>query len=582
MNWERTSRKRGSRRWFLGVAGGTAGAAGLAALGCTGGTKQPSTPTAGQSATNGASSTPNATRTRAPGSQRGEALRYTGYVANDGLFDPHKTQAGPFYGQQALVFSRLLAYQSQADGSIVADLATKLPETPDAQTYLFNLNPNARWHEDSPMNGRRVTAQDVKFSIERQRDGDPSFVRKAQWQNVDSIEAPTDTQVVVKLKAPFAAMAGLFADVNGFIVAPEVTANNGAYAADRQPGSGPFKWVEWSDGKFASVARNPNWHGGNSRPFLDGVTVFQPKDANEVEAGLRTKGLDVAFVGRPQAERLKKAVPQLKEATVGQTRFFGMRFFTPTTPYDDPRVRTAMTIALDRRAMLDQFFAGSGEMNPWISWPNTRWSLPQAELANLPGYRQGAGGRNQDITDAKAMLAAYTSTKKMPDELGLLVVDDAEVTLGMGSLISKQLRETLGLNVVVRSVTIADLVGRLFQGQAPWAAGPDSGWIDLDDWVYPYFHSNGTRNSFPLRDTEMDALIDAQRVELDAARRQKIGFDIQRKLLTLNVGANFVSERVVALAWEYVKNFPLDASDGYQHRFADCWIDVNDPSFRGR
>ena len=161
-------------------------------------------------------------------------------------------------------------------------------------------------------------------------------------------------------------------------------------------------------------------------------------------------------------------------------------------------------------------------------------------------------------------------------------MDDAEVTLGMGSLISKQLRENLGLKVVVRSVTISELVGRLFQGQAPWAAGPDSGWIDLDDWVYPYFHSSGTRNSFPLRDTEMDTLIEAQRVELDAARRQKIGFDIQRKLLTLNVGANFVSERVVALAWEYVKNFPLDASDGYQHRFADCWIDIADPSFRGR
>jgi hypothetical protein len=53
-------------------------------------------------------------------------------------------------------------------------------------------------------------------------------------------------------------------------------------------------------------------------------------------------------------------------------------------------------------------------------------------------------------------------------------------------------------------------------------------------------------------------------------------------LLNLNVGVNFVSERVVALAHPYVRNFPLDVSDGYQHRFADCWIDQNDPSFRGR
>lgn len=581
MDWERIARQRASRRRFLGVAGGMAGAVGLAAAGCSGGNGKRPLPGATEDVDDG-ESTPTPLPTRPPGSRRGEALRYTGYVAGDGLFDPHKTQAGPFYGQQALVYSRLLAYQNQADGSIVADLATTLPEQPDPLTYIFRLNRRARWHRESPMNGRTVTGADVKYSIERQRDGDPSFAHKARWTNVDSIETPAPDQVIVKVKAPLAALTEFFADVNAFIVAPEATAEGRDYTLESQPGSGPFAWVEWADGKFASVARNATWHGGGDRPFLDGVTVFQPKDENEVEAGLRTKKLDVAFVGRPQADRLRKAVPQLQESTVGQARFFGMRFFTPIAPYDDVRVRTAISIALDRRAMLDQFFAGSGELNPWISWPNTRWSLPQAELAGFPGYRQGTGGRGQDIADATALLAAYTSSKTIPDDLALLVVDDAEATLGMGSLMSAQLKANLGLNVAVNPVTIGDLVKRLLEGGAPWAAGPDSGWVDLDDWVYPYFHSAGTRNSFPLRDADMDALIESQRVEFDTAARRAIGHDIQRKLLALNVGANFVSERVVALAWNYVKGFPLDASDGYQHRFADCWIDASDPSFRGR
>jgi ABC-type transport system substrate-binding protein len=259
-----------------------------------------------------------------------------------------------------------------------------------------------------------------------------------------------------------------------------------------------------------------------------------------------------------------------------------MRFFLPQFPYNDARFRAAVSIALDRRDMVQHFFSGSGELNPWISWPITRWSLPQSELANLSGYRQGAAGREADISEAKTLLAAFTAEKKLPDELALFVLDDAERTLRMGSLMRDQLKQTLGLNVGVYPMAIGELINRLLTGQAPWAAGPDNGWIDLDDWVFPYFHSTGTKNSFPIRDADLDKLIESQRVELDEGRRREIGFEIQRKLLTLNAGVNFVSERVVSLGWSYVKDFPLDAADGYQHRFANCWIDRNDGAFRGR
>jgi ABC-type transport system substrate-binding protein len=259
-----------------------------------------------------------------------------------------------------------------------------------------------------------------------------------------------------------------------------------------------------------------------------------------------------------------------------------MRFFIPQAPYNDVRFRTAVTIALDRRKMLEEFFGGSGEVNPWISWPINRWTLPQSELNGLPGYRPGTGGRDQDISDARALLEAFKSASKLPDDIALFVADDAEQSLHLGSIMKQQLKDTLDLNITVYPMPIAELSKRLLDGQAPWAAGPDNGWIDLDEWVYPYFHSEGTKNSFPLRDSGIDGLIVAQRTELDESQRREIGYEIQRRLLKLNVAANFVSERVVALAWPYVRNFPLDASDGYQHRFADCWIDRNDPSFHGR
>lgn len=581
MELERLGGKRGNRRWFLGAGGAAAaGAAGFVTVGCGGDSKKPFTP---PGATPIETALPAASATAAPQQgKRGDTLRYTGFVASDASQDPHKTQAGPFYGQQALVFSRLLAYESQITGKLTPDLATGMPEQPDPQTITFRLNPNARWHDRDPLNARAVTAQDVEYSLRRQIDGDPSFVRKSQWANVDSIQVPDPQTVTLKLKAPQAALINAFADVNAFIVAPELVDKGRNFAPDIQVGSGPFRWVEWSEGKFASVARNPKWHGGNDRPNLDGVTIFQPKNTEEVEADLRTKKLDVALVGRPQADRLKERVSALQESTIGHSLFFGMRFFLPQAPYNDARFRAAVSIAVDRRDLLQQFFAGSGEVNPWISWPITRWSLPQAELANTPGYRPGANGRATDIAEAKALLAAFAAEKAVPEDLPLFVLDDAEKNLRMGSIMRDQLRESLGLKVTIYPVPIGELISRLLTGQAPWAAGPDNGWVDLDDWVFPYFHSSGTKNSFPIRDADLDKLIEGQRSELDEARRREIGFEIQRKLLALNAGVNFVSERVVALGWSYVRDFPLDAADGYQHRFADCWIDRSDPNFRGR
>ena len=583
MEFERLGGKAVSRRRFLGLTGAAAGAAGLAAAGCGGGGGSNRTIVPGGASPAAAATSAASTSARAGDNQHGGTLQYTGFVVSDGIYDPHKTQAGPYYGQQALVYSRLLAYKSQYDATIGVDLAQSMPEQPDAKTVTFKLNPNAHWDQRDPLKGRPVTSADVKFSIERQNASDSSFVRAAQWADIDKMDTPDDGTITFHLKAPFAGMIDNFASVNAFIVAPELVANGRQFTKDNQMGSGPFQWVDWSEDTFASVARNGKWFGAG-RPFLDGVTVVQPRDTTQVEGDLRVKKLDVASVGRPQADRLKQSIPSLQESTAGRSLFFGMRFFLPTAPFDDGRIRQALSIALDRRAMISQFFAGSGEMNPWISWPIRKWSLPQSELLTLQGYRAGADGRAQDITDAKALLAAYMSDKKLttPPTLSLYVLDQAESALKMGSIMRDQLKANLGLTVTVYPVTNAQMGKGLLDGSYAWAAAPDNGWVDLDDWVFPYFHSTGTRNTFPLRNKAMDTLIESQRTELDAAKRQAIGYDIQRNLLVINAAVNFVSERVVSLAWPYVRQFPLDASDGYQNRFADCYLDHSDPTFRGR
>ncbi len=583
MTREPLGERRVSRRWMLGAMGASAGAAGLAALRCSNGSPSPGGTAPAPDGEDEPTSAAGSPTPRTQDGRRGETLRYTGFVVRDNTFDPHKTQSGPLYGFQSMIYSRLLTYQDQAKGTIAPDLAAGMPETPDAQTLIFRLNPNARWHDLPPLNGRPVTSQDVKYSVERQAAGGAAFARQSQWAVVDSIEAGDERTITFKLKTPMAAMHHLFADPHSFVVAPQAAGDGNDITANTQVGSGPFQWVEWSDGKLASVRRNPNWHGGDRRPNLDGISLVQPESSAGVEAKFRTKALDAALVSRGLADHLRQRFPELTETTMGHSQFFGMRFSLVNDPYNDLRFRSAVTYALDRRAMIDKFFGGSGGVNPWISWPMTDWALPESELTTRPGYRPGEGGRQEDIKEARALLDAFKAEKPVKEELPLFVLDETEAALQFGQVIKDQLAANLALEQVrVVPIPLAELSSLLIAGTAPWAAGPDNGWIDLDDWVYPYFHANGTKNSFPMRDTELTAMIDAQRIELDKAARREIGYNIQRRLLALNAGVNLVSERVVALSWPYVKGLPLDTADGYQHRFADCWIDQADASFRGR
>lgn len=581
--WKPRARRRFSRRKFLAGSGIATLGTGLALAGC-GGNPIPSTNPLGTNTTEEG--------TEAAGTQAGAAsptaagdvapsLTVTGFVFSDGQFDPHKTQIGALHGQQSFVYSRLLSYTDQASGDMTPDLAEEMPEQVDDRTYIFRLRPEARWHDRAPLNGRAVTSDDVRHSFERQMNGDASFVRRDRWDFIESIETPNDEHVVIRTREPFAGSLSRLAGTEAFIVPHEFDEGERSFGQNAQIGSGPFSWIEWDERSFASVARNENWYGG--APKIAGVTLVEPPDSATVEAMLRVRDLDVAFLGAPQAEGLRQNIPELRSQEIGNALFFGMRFTAPVPPFDDVRLRSAISMAIDRREMVDFFFQGAGEPNAWVSWPVKKWALSPAELSEFPGYRLGSGGRDKDIADARALIENMRSDGiDVPSKLTLHCEQTSEEQLSLGSLIARHLLAALDISVDLEALPIDELVDRHFAGEAPWIAGPDTGWLDLDDWVYPYFHSTGLQNSFALRSNRLDGLIEDQRSEFETEARRGLGRDIQRELLAVNVGVNLVSERVVALSWPYVRDFPLDIMDGYQHRFAKTWIDTADPTYRAK
>ena len=148
------------------------------------------------------------------------------------------------------------------------------------------------------------------------------------------------------------------------------------------------------------------------------------------------------------------------------------------------------------------------------------------------------------------------------------------------------LRETLGLKVEgdLDPTEYTKMAQGALEKRLIFTLNYDNGWNDLDDWLYPYFHSQGYKNSFNLSDPDLDAMLEAQRAEFDYERRHQIGLDIQHYLLD-NVLArlDWVAQVSLALDWPYVKNHWLQPWFGYLYvHLPNIWLDSTHPSFAGR
>ena len=108
-------------------------------------------------------------------------------------------------------------------------------------------------------------------------------------------------------------------------------------------------------------------------------------------------------------------------------------------------------------------------------------------------------------------------------------------------------------------------------------------WIDLDDWVWPYFHSAGTKNSFLISDSKLDGMLDAQRGEFDRQKRQQLGYDIQNYLLeNVNARIDYCSPITRGVAWDYVQNNWNATWYGSSFLYANVWLDQSAATYSGR
>lgn len=647
--WDQFWRRRiGRRRLISGTALTGAGLAAAAMVGCGG---EESGPPSGQSP-NGTGGTGGGGGTAgdqylalefdkpvdgrqqftpAREDSRGGELTYIGFdaVVLD-RYDPHQTQFGPMYSNQSAVFSKLYRYASHEEPTwenILPDLAESAPEMigDPPEEYVVKIRKGVKFHDTDKIRqnfpdlaGRELTADDVIYSFMRQAsDESPQrtyYYRSSQVKTIETMEKVDDYTIRIKTKGPVAPFYHFMADTNAMIIPKEIVdmgegptgvpwdsvdpfAGRTPPPADRMIGTGPFIWDSLTFGIEFKAKRNPNWFGWGDpdlgRPYLDGYKATgQGLNDATVESLFRRKEIDTAgFIDNPQwILNILDEIPELKFQRQQVSGWLNTRFKTYCEPFNDWRVRRAFHLAVDRQQIVDVIGSGAwikvGPVNSAIKL----WALPDEELLSLPGYRRGAE-RDEDIREARQL---YEAAGK-PEIPQIWFADVPGYIPRFAPNYIGTIKNNLGItqDIKYQTVPYSRIAEGLVKEECDLAVmtwGFDNGWIDLDDWCYPYFKTGGPKNSFKVSDPDLDKLLDDQRREFDGERRKQIGYEIQRHLLGVtkqdapaaNVRLDYACPGGGSVAWPYVKNRSSWPWFGNQYWVAEVWFDKSDPSFAGR
>jgi len=402
----------------------------------------------------------------------------------------------------------------------------------------------------------------------------------------------------ITTKRPTSPLIHYLGDNNAFIVPREVVDQNDEMNdPSRMVGSGPFMLKDFVSVKVVRVVRNPNWFARNDlaeqglldRPILDGLeAIWPPQDDTATEVAFRSKQVDsTGFSDRGNGPRIASETgaqtTEFPDAGWLASRFLVADSPAATTPFKDLRLRKAVNLAIDRNRMGQQMFRQWFYMVGPVPGAIERWALPQAELLSKPGYRVDPQERQEDLAEAKKLWEAAGGPA-----IGKFTIIYAGIPDYLRAFFPQfqgMLKEALG----AETEGDLDITGytKLAQGALEkriiFSLSYDNGWNDLDDWVYPYFHTGGPKNSFNLSDAELDRMLEAQREEFDYEARRDLGFKIQRYLLdSVLARLDWLAEINVPIHWPYVRNTWGSPWYGNSFHDADMWIDTQDPLYQGR
>ncbi|MEL6982342.1 MAG: ABC transporter substrate-binding protein [Actinomycetota bacterium] len=460
----------------------------------------------------------------------------------------------------ASVYQRLLAFDSGPDIGYTAqvlkpELATDWEISDDLLTYTFTLREGVTWHDVAPVNGREFTSADVKATFDAiLAEGHQA----ALLANVESVETPDDYTVVLNLSAPFAPLLNNMASHFMWIL-PAEALEEGYDRTNTVIGTGPFLLDEREVDVKTSYVRNPNYwdvdENGNQLPYLDGIETLVINDTQQVIAAFKAGEIDIMTNGM-SPELREQLMTDFPDAFFGEWIDAGMGQIginVDRPPFDDIRVRQAISLAIDRDGM-GETLRGGGTIPSNVAPALADYVLPEDERREYLYY---------DPERAKELLAEAG----FPDGLDatLIATDRYGATYTAQTEWVVEDLKAIGINVTLDMLDYATYFGSRWPDvEYDIQFGPQTPFLEPDEWLRLQMRSDGARNWYNINDPELDALLDQQLTIVDPDERAEAIREIQRYALE-NV-MNPIPVWTYFSQWNYspeVQNFYRHGSYGY-------------------
>ncbi|MEX0683403.1 MAG: ABC transporter substrate-binding protein [Dehalococcoidia bacterium] len=524
--WGRWHDRQLGRRRF--IATGAAGALGVVALASGCGDDDDS------SSDGTASASPGQTSTQEP--KKGGTYKIVDLSV--GAADPAKFQTEPLF----YTVYEPLGLWKQTEAEPV--LASKW-EQPDPSTIIFHMDPAARWQNKAPLNGRPLTSQDVKYSVEYFTSPQPGFIRRSHFAAVDvpRTETPNDATVKLNLSTPSVAQLTNLVSLPVFFILPrEIIERDGDMTKD-PIGSGPFTVKSYTPQGPTEMVRNESyWKSGV--PYVDSLQTLYITDNVATKSAFSTGNLDQMINVTPQdLSELPQSTQALKSS---QWWFIGTIFNQNRKPFDDPRVRRALHLAIDRAALNEIVYSGEASPVSAVVPAYGKYSIPESTLMSQPGYRQQ---KDEDLSEAKKLLdAAGANDLSFP----LVTYGALQQWVTAATVLAAQW-DKIGVKCTPTPQPGADYGKTASSGDftAYFAFGGGTG--DPDSVVRSFFHSSGSQNWTKYNNPELDAMLAKELAEPDESERIQIFQDIQNLLLREVPTATIVDIPWIGAAQPYVK-----------------------------
>ncbi|MGO0059442.1 ABC transporter substrate-binding protein [Brevibacillus fluminis] len=403
--------------------------------------------------------------------------------------------------------------------SVVPNLAEKV-ENPDPKTYVYTIRQGVTFSDGTPM-----TADDVIFSLERTRDPKTASYVGWMFSNVDKIEKAGDWTVKVTLKEPDANWQYAMATSAGHVISKayyEAHKANFGKPDGGTMGTGPFKFVSWQTGSELVLEKNPNYWNKEGGPYLDKIVYKVIPEGMTRITGLKTGQINMAL-NLPLD--LQEVVAKMDNVKVSRSDSFlsdFIAFNTQRKPFNDVKVRQAISHALDRQKIVTELIKDAGIAGKTVPIPPALWTFEKDKwekaYSEIPDY-------TFDTDKAKQLL----SESSVPTGFSGKILTDSD-SLRMNIALALQAAvKPLGINLEIEKVTGEELNTRAWGGARDYDIVVQNWSSDFPDPagnMVPLFLSanaaDGGSNFANYKNPEVDKLLEEQNRLTDPAKRTEL------------------------------------------------------------